>query len=198
MIDASPPAYRENVRTADTVDGFRVPVRLNGPDNGRVVIMLDETPPRLNAYDIVRSRLHVAMFRTVTIPACHRLSPKSVVRILDQFRVGSGLLVGDRTGGELAWDLAAMQPGRFTGLVVIDCGHPRVPAVDGLIRDKDCRAVEVDTTALVSSRASDAVARASRRYVHGEFRLVELAGTRDSRHFTAQLAAEIVVRALSR
>lgn len=198
MIDAILPAHREYVCNADTVDGFQVPVTLRGPDTGRTVIMLDEVPRRLDAYDIVRDRLHIAMFRTVTIPAHPQLSPKSVVGILDKFRISSGLLVGDRTSGELAWKVAANQPGRFTGLVVIDSGHPRVPAADGSISDKDCGAVEVDTTALVSSRASDAVARASRRYVHGEFRLVELAGPRDSRHFTAQLAAEIVVRALSR
>lgn len=64
-----------------------------------------------------------------------------MVSIADQVRVDSGLLVADRTGGELAWTLAA-----------------------------------IHTTALVSSRATDAVARASRRYVHGEFRLVEFAG----------------------
>lgn len=193
MIDAS--------CDADTLDGFRVPVRLSGPDgaaNGRVVVMLDETPGGHDAYDAVRGRLHVAMFRTLRIPAHPQLSPKSVIGILDQFDVGSALLVGDRSGGELAWRLAASQRGRFTGLVVIDCGHPRVPDVDGVVRDEDCGPVEVDTTALVGSRAADAVARASRRYVHGEFRLVDLAGPRDSRHFTAQLAAEIVVRALSR
>jgi pimeloyl-ACP methyl ester carboxylesterase len=201
MIDATPTARREYVCNADTVDGFRVPVRLNGPDrnvNGRVVVMLDEVPRRLDSYEIVRDRLHVAMFRTLTIPAHPLLSPKSVIRILDQFEVGSGLLVGDRTAGELAWNVAANQRGRLTGLVVIDCGHPRVPNVDGVVRDKDCGAVEVDTTALVSSRTADTVAMASRRYVHGDFRLVDFAGPRDSRHFTAQLAAEIVVRALSR
>ena len=73
-----------------------------------------------------------------------------------------------------------------------------LPGVDGVIRDDDCPAVEVDTTILVSSRSAHAVARASRRHVHADFRLVELAGPRNSRHFTAQLATEIVVRALSR
>ena len=126
------------------------------------------------------------------------MTPKSVVGILDQLKVDSGLLLGDRTGGELAWALAASQQDRFTGLVVIDCGHPRVLDVDGFIRDKDCGAVEVDTTVLVSTRETEAVARASRGHVHGEFRLAEAVGPRNSRHFTAQLAAEIVVRALTR
>jgi pimeloyl-ACP methyl ester carboxylesterase len=194
----SPPAYRELQRRVDAIDGFQVPVTLSGPDEGRVVIMLDAAPSKANHYDIVRERLHVAMFRTITIPAYDGLRPKSVLGILDHFKVAGGLLVGDRTGGELAWSLAATQGERFTGLVVIDCGHPRVPDIDGVVRDKHCPAVEVDTTSLVSSRAAHAVAQASRRYVQGEFRLVELAGPRNSRHFTAQLATEIVVRALSR
>ena len=52
MIDASLPAYRHACH-ADAVDRLRVPVRLNGPGNGRVVIMLDEAQRRLDAYDIV-------------------------------------------------------------------------------------------------------------------------------------------------
>lgn len=198
MIDASLPAHREHVCSVDTIDQFQLPVRLSGPEGGRVVIMLDETPSRTDSYDIVRDRLHIATFQTITIPAHRELSPQSVVSMLDQLKVDGGILVGDRTGGELAWNLAAAQRGRFTGLVVIDSGHPRVPDVNGLIRDKDCGPVEIDTTALVSSWATDTMARASRRHVRGEFRLVEFAGPRDSRHFTAQVAAEIVVRALSR
>jgi pimeloyl-ACP methyl ester carboxylesterase len=198
MIDASISSYGQSICHVDEIDGFQLPVALSGPEKGRVVIMFDEAPRRTDSYDIVRGRLHVAMFRTVVIPAHEMLSPKSVIGILEQLKVPGGLLVGDGAGGELAWNLAATHRGRFTGLVVIDCGHPQVPNIDGMIRDKHCPAVEVDTTALVGTPATHAVARASRRYVHGEFRLVELAGPRKSRHFTVQLAAEIVVRALSR
>lgn len=186
------------MRHIDAIDGFHVPVTLSGPAKGRVVIMFDETPANTASYDIVRERLHIAMFRTVTIPAYDGLSPKSVVGILDQLKVAGGLLVGDGAGGALAWSLAATERQRFTGLVVVDCGHPGVPDTDGTIRDRDCPAVEIDTTAMVSTRAAHAVACASRRYVHGEFRLVDLAGPKKSRHFTTQLAAEIVVRALCR
>ena len=198
MINASLPTHRQSLYHVDAIDGFQVPVRLSGPDKGRVVIMFDGTPRTTDSYDIVRERLHVAMFRTVAFPAHEGLSSKAIIGILDRLKVAGGLLVGDGAGGELAWDLAATHRERFTGLVVVDCGHPRVPNDDGVIRDKHCPAIEVDTTALVSTRATHAVARASRRYVHGEFRLVELAGPRKSRHFTAQLTAEIVVRALSR
>ncbi len=58
-------------------------------------------------------------------------------------------------------------------------------------------AVVVDTTVLVEGRSAHGVARASRRHVHADFRLVDLAGPPSSQHFTAQLATEIVMRALS-
>jgi pimeloyl-ACP methyl ester carboxylesterase len=198
MIDESIPRCRQSTRHVDAIEGVQVPVILSGPEKGRAVIMFDEKPNRTGAYDIVRQRLHMATFRTIVIPTDAKLSPKSVVDMLDRLKVSSGLLVGDRTGGELAWEVAATERERFTGLVVIDAGHPRAPDVDGVIRDGHCPAVQVDTTALVSTRALHAVAEASRRYVHGDFRLAELAGPRRSRHFIAQLATEIVVRALSR
>ncbi len=197
LIDTPGPAHRHRLRHVDAIDGIPVPVRLSGPDTGRVIIMFDGTPHTTNPYDIVRERLHVAMFRTVVFPAHQGLSTKAIIGALDQLDVTGGLLVGDRTGGELAWSLAAAERERFTGLVVVDCGHPGVPGDDGVIRDKHCPPVKVDTTALVSTSAAHAVACASRRLVHGEFRLVELAGPRKSRHFSAQLTAEIVVRALS-
>jgi pimeloyl-ACP methyl ester carboxylesterase len=104
------------------------------------------------------------------------------------------LLVGDRVGGELAWELAATRLDRFIGLVVIDRGHPRVADLNGVIRDDGCPPVEMNTTALVSTPASRAVAKASQRYVYGEFRLVDLLGRRNAQDATAQLAAEIVMR----
>jgi hypothetical protein len=54
--------------------------------------------------------------------------------------------------------------------------------------------VEVNTTALVSTPAARAVAKASQRYVYGDYRVVELLGRRNAQESTAQLAAEIVLR----
>lgn len=197
MINAAQQAHRPSIHHIDALDGTTVPVTMFGPDRGRTIIMFEETH-LVDTYDAVRERLHVAMFRTVVIPARNGLTPKMVVAVLDHLKVVGGLLMADGACGDLAWSLAAAQSARFTGLVVIDSGHPAIPNIDGDIRDIHCPAVEVDTTALVSDRASQAIARASRRLVQGEFRLVELAGPRASRHFTTQLAAEIVVRALSR
>jgi hypothetical protein len=78
--------------------------------------------------------------------------------------------------------------------VVIDRGHPRVADLTGVIRDAHCPPVEMNTTALVSTPAARAVAKASQRYVYGDFRLVDLLGRRNAQESTAQLAAEIVLR----
>ncbi|GAS90661.1 alpha/beta hydrolase [Mycolicibacterium brisbanense] len=198
MVDATRPQYHPSTHLLESIDGYHVPVTVSGPDTGRVVIMLDEAPRCLGPYALVRERLHVAAFRIIGVHAQAGLTPKCVVNILDQLEVTGGLLVGDGYGGELAWKLAATQRHRFTGMVVVDSGHPKVPGIDGKVRDTHCPTVELDTTILVGTAAFDRVARASRRYVHGEFRLVEVAGVRGSRHFTAQLTTEIVMRALSR
>ncbi|MDX1882155.1 alpha/beta hydrolase [Mycolicibacterium sp. 120270] len=197
-MNATRQAHRPSMHLIDAIDGITVPVTVSGPDRGRTIIMFEETSRIVDTYDTVRERLHVAMFRTVVISARNGLTPKAVIAVLDQLKVVGGLIVADGVCGDLAWSLAAAHGARFTGLVVIDSGHPAVPNVDGRVRDIHCPAVEVDTTVLVGGQASQAIARASRRLVQGEFRLVELAGPRTSRHFTTQLAAEIVVRALSR
>ena len=146
------------------------------------------------AYDAVCQRLHTASLRTVVIGPDPRLTAKAVVGILDSLDIRWALLVGDRVGGELAWELAATRLDRFTGLVVVDRGHPRVADQTGVIRDEDCPPVEINTTALVSTPAARAVAKASQRYVYGDFRLVDLLGRRNAQESTAQLAAEIVMR----
>ncbi|HET7739557.1 MAG TPA: alpha/beta hydrolase, partial [Mycobacterium sp.] len=146
------------------------------------------------AYDGVCQRLHTASLKTVVIGPDPRLSAKAVVGILDTLGVRWALLVGDRLGGELAWELAATRLDRFIGLVVVDRGHPRVADQTGLIRDNACPPVEVNTTALVSSPAARSVAKASQRFVYGDYRVVELLGRRSAQESTAQLAAEIVMR----
>ena len=129
------------------------------------------------AYDAVCERLHTASLRTIVVGPDPRLTPKSVVGILDVLDVNWGVLVGDRVGAELAWELAATRLDRFTGLVAIDRGHPRVADHAGVIRDDHCPPVEINTTVLVSTPAAQAVARASQRFVYGDYRVVELLGT---------------------
>lgn len=178
-----------------TIDGFPIPVSVTGPENCPVVVVLAAHQQPLTAYDGLCQRLHTAMLRTVVIGADARLTPKSVIGIMDSLDVRWGVMVGDRTGGELAWELAATRLDRFTGLVVVDRGHPRAPDLAGVIRDERCPPVEIDTTALVSSRAAADIARASRQFVRGDYRVVELPGRRNTADSTAQLAVEIVLRA---
>src|SRR6202012_2615007 len=97
-----------------TVDGFPIQVCDTGPEKGSVVVLLCAAERALTAYEAVCERLHTASLRTI------------VVGILDVLDVSWGVLVGDRDGAELAWELAATRLDRFTGLVVIDRGHPRV------------------------------------------------------------------------
>jgi pimeloyl-ACP methyl ester carboxylesterase len=177
-----------------TVDGFPVPVDVAGPEKGSAVVLLGAAQHSPAAYDGICQRLHTASLRTVVIGADPRLTGKAVVGILDALDVRWALLVGDRHGGELAWELAATRLDRFIGLVVIDRGHPRVPDPTGTVRDEHCPPVEMNTTALVSTPASRSVAKASQRFVYGDYRLVDLLGRRSAADSTAQLAAEIVMR----
>ena len=183
--------------TMMTVDGFPVQVLVAGPEKGPHVVLLGAALHAPSAYDSLCQRLHVAAVRTVVIGADPRLHPKAVVAILDALDVPWAVLVGDRFGAEVAWELAAARPDRFTGLVVIDRGHPRVADPRGVIRDADCPAVEINTTALVTSPAAKAIAKASQHHVYSDFRLAEFIGRRDADESTAQRAAEIVLRSSS-
>ncbi|MET0900252.1 MAG: alpha/beta hydrolase [Mycobacterium sp.] len=180
--------------TIPTVDGRPIPVDISGPEKGSVVVLLGAAQQVTAAYDALCERLHTANLRTVVLGADAGLTPKSVLGILDVLGVSWAVLVGDRAGADLAWELAASRLDRFTGLVVIDRGHPRVADPAGVVRGPDCPAVEMNTTALVSTPAARAVATASQRYVYGDFRLVDMLARRNAHEATAQLAAEIVMR----
>lgn len=180
--------------TAITVDGVEVPVAVAGPDTRSVVVLLPAAHQGPAAYAALCERLHTASLRTVVIGPDPRLTAKIVVGILDELTIRWALLVGDRLGAELAWELAATRLDRFTGLVVIDRGHPRVADLAGVIRNENCPPVELNTTALVGTSAARAVANASQRFVYGDYRVVELLGRRNEVDSTAQLAAEIVMR----
>src|SRR6185312_4559102 len=107
-----------------TVDGFSATVDVSGPEQGSVVVLLGAANQGPSAYEGVCQRLHTASLKTVVIGPDPRLTAKAVVSILDSLDVRWALLVGDRLGGELAWELAATRLDRFIGLVVIDRGHP--------------------------------------------------------------------------
>src|ERR1044072_7568620 len=134
--------------TMVTVDGFPVPVDVAGPDKGSVVVLLRAAQQAASAYDAVCQRLHTASLRTIVVGPDPRLTAQSVVGIMDMLDGQWGLLVGDRVGGEMAWELAAPRLDRFIGLVVIDRGHPRVADESGGIREEHCPPARMDTTAV--------------------------------------------------
>jgi pimeloyl-ACP methyl ester carboxylesterase len=177
-----------------TVEGFAIPVDVSGPEKASAVVLLCAAQQSTASYDAVCERLHTASLRTIVLGPDPRLTPKSVLGVLDALGVRWAVLFGDRAGAELAWELAASRLDRFTGLVVVDRGHPRVADQAGAVRDEDCPPVEMNTTALVSTAAARGVAAASQRFVYGDFRLVEMLGRRTAQEATAQLAAEIVLR----
>ncbi|MCV7305204.1 alpha/beta fold hydrolase [Mycobacteroides immunogenum] len=194
----TPPARDGELHQVVTIDGRTVQVNVSGPDKGTTVVMLAAAGHFALSYRSVCERLHTAGLRTAVIGHDPHLHAKAITGVLDDIGVKVALLVGDRAGGELAWDLAASKLDRFIGLVAIDRGHPRVADRAGLIRDKHCPPVEINTTVLVTSDATRAIARASQRFVYGDYRIVELMGRRSAtRDLTPELAAEVVLRSSS-
>src|ERR1700753_3241306 len=167
-----------------TVDGFPIQVCDTGPEKGSVVVLLCAAERALTAYEAVCERLHTASLRTIVVGPDPRLTPKSVVGILDVLDVSWGVLVGDRDGAELAWELAATRLDRFTGLVVIDRGHPRGADHAGVVRGEESPTGEMNTPARGSSAASHSIAQASQRFVYGDYRVVELLGRRNAQEST--------------
>ncbi|WP_421840912.1 alpha/beta fold hydrolase [Mycobacterium sp.] len=179
----------------NTIDGFPISVVVSGPEKGVVVVVLAAEQRTPAAYEGLCARLHTASLRTVVIGPDSRLTSKSVVGILDALGIGWAVVVGDRSGAELAWELAATRLGRFVGLVVIDRGHPRVPDLNSVNSDRQCPPVEISTTVLTSSPEARALADTSQRLVYADYRVVDLRGRENAQEFMAQVAAEIVLRA---
>ncbi|MGE0220766.1 alpha/beta hydrolase, partial [Mycolicibacterium sp.] len=139
----APPAQQLSMHSMNSIDGSLVPVKLSGPVTGRRVVLFGD--PTGEDHEPLCARLHVAMFRTVVLPADRGLTPKSIVGILDQLGVVGGVLVSTGAGARLAWSLAATHGEHFTGLVTVGSGHPAVPDARGRTHDEHCPTVEVDT-----------------------------------------------------
>ncbi|MDR3663468.1 MAG: alpha/beta hydrolase [Mycobacterium sp.] len=176
--------------TIPTVDGFGATVDVSGPEDATAVVLLAAPQHPSASYEALCELLHTASLRTVLVGADDRLSVNSIVGILDTVGVKWALLFADRGTGDLGWRLAANRLDRFTALVAVDSGHPRVDGESAA----GCPPVEINTTAVVTSTDARAQAQAGQRFVYGEFRMVEMLGRRTAQEFTAQLANEIVLR----
>ena len=184
------------VRRVHTIDGFSVAVGVSGADKDPAVVIFANRRG-FGAYDAVCRRLHLARFRTAVIGFHPRLDTRSVIGVLGALGIPWALLVAEGAGGELAWTLAATRPERFKGLVAINCGHPCVPDVTGVVVDDRCPPVEINTTMMFDTSARRATAHATSRHVYGEFRVAQLVDGGDVQNSSAQVAAEIVPRACS-
>ncbi len=187
---ASPPLVQH-------LDTFPVSACVSGPGRGPVVVMFADPRASDRRHHAVSERLHVALIRTVWITPDRRLTVKSVTGLLEKLCINRALLIADQCSGPLAWQLAAAEPARFSGLVCVDVGHPAVPDTAGVVRDRRCPPVGVDTTALAGTPAAHAVARASGQWIRGDFRLVKRVGAASSADATSQLVTEIVLRSYS-
>lgn len=115
-------------------------VRVAGPDNGEVVVLLHGFPQDGSAWDAVVPRLHEAGLRTV-VPDQRGYSPDArptdasayrmvnlvgdVLAILDHLDVHQAVhVVGHDWGGGVAWVLAAGRPDRVASLTVLSTPHP--------------------------------------------------------------------------
>jgi hypothetical protein len=78
-----------------TLDGFPVPIAVAGPEKGVVVVLVGDGQRPPAAYDAVCDRLHTAGLRTVVVGFDPRLTPKSVVGILDAVGIGWAVVVCD-------------------------------------------------------------------------------------------------------
>lgn len=173
------------------VGGVAIEFEGVGPWRGPAVVLLTSSRS-LSPFERVCQRLHVASLRTVVVIVDRRMTAEMVVQRLQSAGVQTAVLVGDHVTGQLAWRLAAAYPYRFIGLVVIDACHPGVPGQTDAVIDKRCPAVEVNTTVIVTDSCATSVARASQRFVYGDFRLVTLCTPCP----TVQLSVEIVLRAV--
>ncbi|GAA2420236.1 hypothetical protein A7G45_01975 [Mycolicibacterium llatzerense] len=187
----------ESGESISMIGGHQVQVSREGSTAGRTVVLLDALPNETSQYQGVLARLQVAKVRTVVIASEGPAAAKAVIGILDALGVQCAVLVGARDDAETAWTTTAHHPERIIGLVVVDRGRAKAPNMTCTICQEHCPPVFTDTTALVSTAAAKSIAQASRRHVHGDFRIAELVSRRGSREFTAQLSTEIILRAFS-
>ena len=85
-----------------------------------MVVLLGAANQGPSAYQGVVNDCTRRRSKTIVIAPIRGSRPRWWWSILDTLGVRWALLVGDRVGGELAWELAATRLDRFIGLVVVD------------------------------------------------------------------------------
>lgn len=163
-------------------------VRAGGQPKAPAVLLITDAGEPAASYDNVAERLHNSGLRTLTVASDGGLTGDDAAALLDSLGVQWAHVVGVGAGGAIAWQLAANYFGRAASLTVVDSAHP---AADG----GQCPPVEVATTVVVTHPAKAALANVSARFVHSDFRTVELFGMEPiARKAPSALAIELVLR----
>jgi pimeloyl-ACP methyl ester carboxylesterase len=114
-------------------------VRVDGPEDGRPVMLLHGFPQHGGMWDAVSARLHDAGLRTYAPdqrgyspgaspaePEAYRMTElvSDVLGLLDALHLSTVDLVGHDWGAAVAWQVAARHPERLRSLTALSIGHP--------------------------------------------------------------------------
>jgi pimeloyl-ACP methyl ester carboxylesterase len=120
--------------------GLTFDVYVDGPADGRPVLLLHGFPQDHREFDLLAPRLHAAGLRTYALdqrgysPGArptsvteYRLSEPvaDAVAMLDALKIESAHVVGHDWGASVGWMLAAQHPARVSTLTAISVPHPR-------------------------------------------------------------------------
>jgi pimeloyl-ACP methyl ester carboxylesterase len=178
--------------TTVTLDNAEFVVRAGGQPTNTAVMIISPADQSPADYDAVAERLHNSGLSTWVLPASPKLDARAVVGVLDVLKLKWTHLVGVGEGAPIAWDVAANYFGRAGSLTVVDSAHPAALDPGALA---GCPAVEVATTVVVTDPNVAAAANASGRYVHSDFRVVQLDNVSSvAKDAPASLAIEVVLR----
>lgn len=179
--------------TTVTLANTDYPVRVGGQPKSPAVLLITDAGESAASYDAVAERLHNSGLRTFTVTSDGRMDGEQASALLDHLNVQWAHLVGVGAGGAIAWRVAAHYFGRAASLTVVDSAHPSVagPAAG----EPPCPPVEVATTVIITHPANAPMANGSARYVHSDFRTVELFGMDPiAQKAPSALAIEVVLR----
>jgi len=153
-------------------DGLIFDVTRSGPARGPWVVLLHGFPVDSRCYDAVIPRVHDAGLRTVTIDQ-RGYSPGArpeavedytldkltgdVLGVLGHLNIAYSMIVGHDWGGIVAWQLAAKNPDRFTGLVAVSTGRPSAMR-DALAAGSDQRERSAYIKDFIAEGAEEALA----------------------------------------
>ena len=133
------------------VRGLTFDVRLDGPEEGRPVLLLHGFPQHSGEWGLVLPALHAAGLRTIA-PDQRGYSPgarparisaytqgeavQDALALLDALDIDSAYVVGHDWGALVGWQLASRYPDRVRTLTAVSIPHP-IAMADAIATDPD-------------------------------------------------------------